>query len=128
MGTIVSPNKILLRWRGAFGGFGAQNRCPRHRLGSCIVAAAIWGFPKIRGTILGVPIMRTIVFGGSILGPLVLGNYHLISLHAATSHRGPSPPARSPSHCRQSRPLNPKPKTLNSGFNFIFHYPHITPI
>ena len=24
----------------------------------------IWGFPKIRGTILGVPIIRTIVFWG----------------------------------------------------------------
>ena len=23
-----------------------------------------WGFPKIRGTILGVPIIRTVVFGG----------------------------------------------------------------
>ena len=28
----------------------------------------IWGFPKIRGTILGVPIVRTIVFGECILG------------------------------------------------------------
>ena len=28
----------------------------------------IWGFPKIRGTILGVPIIRTIVFWGSTLG------------------------------------------------------------
>ena len=26
------------------------------------------GFPKIRGTLLGVPIIRTIVFLGSILG------------------------------------------------------------
>ena len=25
---------------------------------------AMWGFPKIRGTFLGVPIIRTIVFGG----------------------------------------------------------------
>ena len=29
----------------------------------------IWGFPKIRGTILGVPIIRTIVFGGLYWGP-----------------------------------------------------------
>ena len=28
----------------------------------------IWGFPKIRGAILGVPIIRIIVFLGSILG------------------------------------------------------------
>ena len=29
-----------------------------------------WGFPKIRGTILGVPIIRTIVFGGLYWVPL----------------------------------------------------------
>ena len=38
----------------------------------------IWGFPKIRGTILGVPIMRIIVFGGFILGSPILGNYHIL--------------------------------------------------
>ena len=37
----------------------------------------IWGFPKIRGTLLGVPIIRTTVFGGLYWGPLILGNYHL---------------------------------------------------
>ena len=31
------------------------------------------GVPKIRGTILGVPIIRAIVFGGSILGFPYLG-------------------------------------------------------
>ena len=38
----------------------------------------IWGFPKIWGTILGVPIIRTIVFLGLHWGPLILGNYHLV--------------------------------------------------
>ena len=38
----------------------------------------IGGFPKIRGTILGVPIIRTIVFWGLYWGPLILGNYHRI--------------------------------------------------
>ena len=37
----------------------------------------IWGFPKIRGTLLGVPIIRTVIFLGLYWGPLVLGNYHL---------------------------------------------------
>ena len=39
----------------------------------------IWGFPKIRGTILGVPIIRIIVYSilGSRLGSPHLGNYHL---------------------------------------------------
>ena len=32
-----------------------------------------WGFPKIRGPFLGVPIIRTLVFWG----PSILGNYHL---------------------------------------------------
>ena len=32
-----------------------------------------WEFPKIRGTILGVPIIRTIVFGGPMLGSPYFG-------------------------------------------------------
>ena len=35
------------------------------------------GFPKIRGTLIGVPILRTIILGGSILGSLILGNYRV---------------------------------------------------
>ena len=37
----------------------------------------IWGFPKIRGTFLGVPIVRIIVFWGLYWGPPILGNYHI---------------------------------------------------
>ena len=37
----------------------------------------IWGFPKIRGTILGIPIIRTIVYWGLYWGSLILGNYHI---------------------------------------------------
>ena len=36
-----------------------------------------WGFPKIRGTILGVPVMRAIVFWGLYRVPLIFGNYHI---------------------------------------------------
>ena len=36
-----------------------------------------WGFPKIRGTLLGVPIIRIIVFWGLYWGPLILGNYQI---------------------------------------------------
>ena len=39
-----------------------------------------WGFPKFRGTILGVPIIRTIVYWGLYWGTLILGNYHLARL------------------------------------------------
>ena len=38
----------------------------------------IWGFPKIRGTFLGVPIIRTIVYWGLYWGTLILGNYHIM--------------------------------------------------
>ena len=37
----------------------------------------MWEFPKIRGTILGVPIIRTIVFWGLYWGTLIWGNYHV---------------------------------------------------
>ena len=40
-------------------------------------SAATWGFPKIRCTTLGVPIIRTTVFWGLYWGPPILGNYHL---------------------------------------------------
>ena len=36
----------------------------------------IWGFPEIRGTFLGVPIIRITVFAGLYWGPPILGNYH----------------------------------------------------
>ena len=35
------------------------------------------GCPKIRDTILGIPIIRTIVYWGLCWGPLILGNYHV---------------------------------------------------
>ena len=37
------------------------------------VRKVVWEFPKLRGTILGVPIRRTIVFGGPMLGSPYLG-------------------------------------------------------
>ena len=42
-----------------------------------ILCKVIWGFPTIRGTILGVPIIGTIVYWGLYWGPPVLGNYHI---------------------------------------------------
>ena len=41
------------------------------------VIVGTWGFPKIRGTFLGVPIIRTIVFWGLYSGPPILGNCHM---------------------------------------------------
>ena len=37
---------------------------------------SIWGFPNIRDLFLGIPIIRTIVFGGLYWGSPILGNYH----------------------------------------------------
>ena len=37
----------------------------------------MWGFPKIRGTILGVPIIRILVYYGLYWGPFILGNYQV---------------------------------------------------
>ena len=37
----------------------------------------IWDFPKIRGTLLGVPVIRTIVFWGLYWGSPILGNYYI---------------------------------------------------
>ena len=45
------------------------------------IAYEIWGFPTIRGTFLGVPIIRTIAYRGLYWGPLILGNYHLGPFH-----------------------------------------------
>ena len=41
-------------------GLGFRGLRSRNENGKCI----IWGFPKIRDTLLGVPIIRTIVFWG----------------------------------------------------------------
>ena len=41
------------------------------------VSGYIWGFPDIRGTFLGVPIKRIIVYWGLYWGPLILANYNL---------------------------------------------------
>ena len=51
----------------------------------------IGGFPKIRGTILRVPIRRTIVFWGLYWGPPILGNYHRSNLHSKHYAAKPKP-------------------------------------
>ena len=38
------------------------------------------GFPKIRGTILGVLTLRIVVYWGLYWGPLILGKHHIIGL------------------------------------------------
>ena len=47
-----------------------------------------WEFPRIRGTILGVPMIRTTVFWGLCRGPRILGNYQLWQLRAFNLGRG----------------------------------------
>ena len=38
---------------------------------------SIWGFPQIRGTFLGVPIIGIIIYWGLYWGHPILGNYHI---------------------------------------------------
>ena len=40
---------------------------------------AMCGFPKIRCAILGIPIIKDCSILGSLLGSIVLGNYHVLS-------------------------------------------------
>ena len=65
--------KWKLGYIGEYVGFRVGRRCCVPREVSC----GIWGFPKIRGTILGVPIRRTIVYWGLYWGPPISGNYHM---------------------------------------------------
>ena len=58
-----------------------------------IPKAHTWGFPKIRGTVLGVPIIRIIVYGDLYWGPLnpkpyTPGNYHITSLRMGATAGG----------------------------------------
>ena len=45
----------------------------------------IWEFPKTRGTILGVPIIRIIVYWGLYWGPPILGNYQILPQERSSS-------------------------------------------
>ena len=57
-------------------------------LRSHVNVGIIWGVPKIRGTILGAMIIRTIVYWGLYWGPLLLGNYHIGSSYRdSMSHK-----------------------------------------
>ena len=48
----------------------------------------MWEFPKIRGTFLGVPIIRNIVYWGLHWGPLFYKPQHTISLNLRTPSEG----------------------------------------
>ena len=61
--------------------YTASSRMPQHR--------PLWGFPKIMGTILGVPIIRTIAFWGLYWGLPILGNYLIMSWNKHCPHRSP---------------------------------------
>ena len=61
------PNKQQ-QWRSGLDSAG---------LHAAILARFMWGFPKIEGTLLGVPIIRIIVYWGLYWGPLILRNYHV---------------------------------------------------
>ena len=83
----------------------------RQRFLLAALSRAKRGFPKIRGTFLGVPIIRTIVFWGLYWGPPFLGNYQILSIaHVAICFRliscleqiGAAPCGPGPMHWRKS--------------------------
>ena len=76
----------------------------------------IWGFPEIRGTTLGVPIMRTIVFLGLYWGPLNLGNYHINQLASPFDLIIKAQGLRSIGSCRLCRILRNRDLGLESGW------------
>ena len=51
-----------------------------------VLKTPIWGFPKIRGTLLGVPIIRIVVYWGLYWGPPILGNYHIAPTQPLYDH------------------------------------------
>ena len=46
-----------------------------------------WGFPKIGGTLLGVPIIWIILYNGLYEGPLNLGNYQISNIDLEKSSK-----------------------------------------
>ena len=58
----------------------------------------MWVFPKIRGTFLGAPIIRSIKFWGLYWGPLVLGNYHVFP---NKTHESKPTPLRDPDEMQE---------------------------
>ena len=77
-GVIGFRFSIVLNSTGVHGGIHDRNdelQSLQGPLPSCN-KGTMWRFPKIRGTILGVPIIRTMVYWGLYWGTLILGNYH----------------------------------------------------
>ena len=70
---------------------------------AAVLAHRTWGVPKIRGTFLGVPTIRIIIFGDPYWGPPILGNYHMSS---SADRRGPvSLSSRLPGVCTHRPPV-----------------------
>ena len=46
-----------------------------------LIGKTIWGFPRIKGTFLGVPIIRIIVFGGLYWGSPYVGKLPYIYIY-----------------------------------------------
>ena len=55
-----------------------MNGRPEQALENMKFDPTIWGFPKIRGALLGVAIIRIVVYWGLYSGPLILGNPYLL--------------------------------------------------
>ena len=88
-GTVKNPALRGCLQNSATGPLLALLRCSAQRMAqwdmniredyAAVPAHRTWGVPKIRGTFLGVPIIRIIIFGDPYWGPPILGNYHMSS-------------------------------------------------
>ena len=48
-----------------------------HEMETGLYRGFCWGVPKISGTLLGVPIIRIMLFWGLYWGPPIQGNFHV---------------------------------------------------
>ena len=78
----------------------------------------IWGFPKVRGSLFGVLIVRILLFRVlfQILGSTIFGNSHILAQFASWHGSWQSPDSLcccpSPLHATPLKTLNSKPLNL----------------
>ena len=97
------------------GGLGGKCWCARVEVQRSLEAGSllykqllghIWGFPKIRGSFLGVPIIRVIIFGDLNWSTPIWGNYHIWLRNTVTKQdiRNTLKPKRLNSQTRHTNP------------------------
>ena len=81
----------------------------------------IWGFPKIRGTLLGGSIIRIIIFSCVYWGPLILGNYHIIFFQSLLVNYPTSKTASHHLRCSHNS-IHPAASLSKTGSRILFNF------